>query len=66
MKNLNFLKIKEDYFKSTKKPQELEQLPNGNEYTVEEQALAFLTDAGLVGRYTMSLPRTPTKIKENP
>lgn len=32
----------------------LEKLHHGSEWTVEEDALAFLTDAGLVGRHTMS------------
>ena len=32
----------------------LEQQHHGSEWTVEEDALAFLTDAGLVGRHTMS------------
>jgi hypothetical protein len=33
---------------------ELELTHHGNEWTVEEDALAFLTDAGLIGRLTMS------------
>jgi len=33
---------------------ELELKYHGSEWTVEEDALAFLTDAGLVGRLTMS------------
>jgi len=33
---------------------ELELAYHGSEWTVEEDALAFLTDAGLVGRLTMS------------
>lgn len=33
---------------------ELELTHHGSEWTVEEDALAFLTDAGLVGRLTMS------------
>ena len=33
---------------------ELELQHHGSEWTVEEDALAFLTDAGLVGRLTMS------------
>lgn len=32
----------------------LEKQHHGSEWTVEEDALAFLTDAGLVGRHTMS------------
>ncbi|MWB94340.1 MazG-like protein [Flavobacterium sp. GA093] len=37
-----------------KKYHELELLHHGSEWTVEEDALAFLTDAGLVGRNIMS------------
>lgn len=37
-----------------KKYHELEVKHHGSEWTVEEDALAFLTDAGLVGRHTMS------------
>ena len=33
---------------------QLELKHHGSEWTVEEDALAFLTDAGLVGRLTMS------------
>lgn len=33
---------------------QLEKQHHGSEWTVEEDALAFLTDAGLVGRLTMS------------
>ncbi|MCL6459769.1 MAG: MazG-like protein [Gorillibacterium sp.] len=33
---------------------QLERKYHDNEWTVEEDALAFLTDAGLVGRLTMS------------
>ncbi len=33
---------------------QLEQEYHGSEWTIEEDALAFLTDAGLVGRHTMS------------
>ena len=54
MEELNFneavarsLKIRELYH-------ELELQHHGSEWTVEEDALAFLTDAGLVGRLTMS------------
>jgi NTP pyrophosphatase (non-canonical NTP hydrolase) len=41
------LKIRERYH-------ELELQHHGSKWTVEEDALAFLTDAGLVGRLTMS------------
>ncbi|TBO36441.1 nucleoside triphosphate pyrophosphohydrolase family protein [Pedobacter kyonggii] len=37
-----------------KKYHELEMLHHGSEWTVEEDALAYLTDAGLVGRNIMS------------
>jgi NTP pyrophosphatase (non-canonical NTP hydrolase) len=40
-------KIREQYH-------ELELIHHGSQWTVEEDALAFLTDAGLVGRLTMS------------
>lgn len=40
-------KIRESYH-------QLEQQHHGSEWTVEEDALAFLTDAGLVARQTMS------------
>ncbi len=32
----------------------LERVHHGTEWTIEEDALAFLTDAGLVGRLTMA------------
>ena len=41
------LKLREQYHK-------LERDNHGSEWTVEEDALAFLTDAGLVGRNVMS------------
>lgn len=37
-----------------KKYHKLESAHHGSEWTIEEDALAFLTDAALVGRYTMS------------
>jgi len=37
-----------------KKYHQLELLHHGSEWTVEEDALAYLTDAGLVGRNVMS------------
>ncbi|WP_418968499.1 hypothetical protein [Alloscardovia omnicolens] len=33
---------------------ELERKYHGSEWTIEEDALAFLTDAGIIGRLTMS------------
>ncbi|MCS3532983.1 MazG-like protein [Chryseobacterium sp. JUb7] len=40
---------------------QLEIQQNGNEWTVEQDALAFLSDAGLVGRDVMSHQKTWTK-----
>ncbi|EHQ26029.1 MazG-like protein [Mucilaginibacter paludis] len=40
--------------KIRKQYHELEITHHGSEWTVEEDTLAFLTDAGLVGRLTMS------------
>lgn len=37
-----------------KKYHELEQIHHGSQWTVSEDALAFLTDAASVGRHTMS------------
>ena len=54
MRNLNLQEVKERSIEIRKHYHELERLHHGNEWTVEEDALAFLTDAGLVGRYTMS------------
>lgn len=41
------LKIRESYH-------DLERTHHGSEWSIEEDALAFLTDAGLVGRHVMS------------
>lgn len=54
MDNNNFDKIVERSLSLRKKYHELELTHHGSEWTVEEDALAFLTDAGLVGRHTMS------------
>jgi len=52
-------KLREAYHK-------LERQHHGSEWTVEEDALAFLTDAALVGRYTMSQQkRWPANNTEN-
>ncbi len=40
-------KIRENYHK-------LENQYHGSEWTIEEDALAFLTDAGIIGRLTMA------------
>lgn len=45
---------------------QLERQHHGSEWTIEEDALAFLTDAGLVGRHTMSQQkRWPANNTEN-
>ena len=54
MENLNLQEIKERSLKIRQRYHELEQLHHGSEWSVEEDALAFLTDAGLVGRHAMS------------
>jgi hypothetical protein len=54
MNNNNFDEIIARSLLLRKKYHELELAHHGSEWTVEEDALAFLTDAGLVGRHTMS------------
>ena len=54
MKSLDFKEIKERSQDIRTAYHKLEQVHHGSEWTVEEDALAFLTDAGLVGRLTMS------------
>src|SRR3954465_781026 len=54
MASLNFEQLKERSLKIRAKYHELELTHHGSEWTVEEDALAFLTDAGLVGRHVMS------------
>jgi len=54
MKNLNVQEIKERSLQIRKRYHQLERQHHESEWTIEEDALAFLTDAGLVGRYTMS------------
>lgn len=54
MVSINFEQLKERSLKIRAKYQELELTHHGSEWTVEEDALAFLTDAGLVGRHVMS------------
>ncbi|MDO4814967.1 MAG: MazG-like protein [Gemella sp.] len=54
--------VKEESAKIRHAYHELEKKIHGSEWSVEEDALAFLTDAGLVGRYTMSKEgRWPSK-----
>ena len=54
MNKLTLEEIKERSLRIREHYHELEQQHHGSEWTVEEDALAFLTDAGLVGRLTMS------------
>lgn len=54
MKNLNLEEIKQRSLELRKAYHELENQYHGSEWTVEEDALAFLTDAALVGRLAMS------------
>ncbi len=54
MSNNNFDDIIVRSLEIRKKYHELELQHHGSEWTVEEDALAFLTDAGLVGRNIMS------------
>jgi hypothetical protein len=54
MANTNFSKVIERSKKIRESYHQLERQHHGREWTVEEDALAFLTDAGLVGRHTMS------------
>ncbi|MDI6046847.1 MazG-like protein [Flavobacterium yafengii] len=54
MTSIDFEQLKQRSLKIRKRYHELELMHHGSEWTVEEDALAFLTDAGLVGRFTMS------------
>ncbi|MBF4485869.1 MULTISPECIES: MazG-like protein [unclassified Flavobacterium] len=54
MASINFEQLKERSLKIRQRYHELELNHHGSEWTVEEDALAFLTDAGLVGRHVMS------------
>ena len=54
MKDMNFNEAVERSVQIRKIYHNLEQKYHEKEWTVEEDALAFLTDAGLVGRLTMS------------
>ncbi|MCO5385202.1 MULTISPECIES: MazG-like protein [Desulfosporosinus] len=51
---MNFSEVVERCVQIRKLYHQLERQNHGSEWTVEEDALAFLTDAGLVGRLTMS------------
>jgi hypothetical protein len=54
MKDMNFSEVVERSMQLRKRYHELEKQYHEKEWSVEEDALAFLTDAGLVGRLTMS------------
>ncbi|MFD2941740.1 MazG-like protein [Flavobacterium notoginsengisoli] len=54
MASLNFEELKQRSGEIRKRYHELEVAHHGSEWTIEEDALAFLTDAGLVGRHVMS------------
>lgn len=54
MATINFEQLKERSLEIRKRYHELEVSHHGSQWTVEEDALAFLTDAGLVGRNVMS------------
>ncbi|KUJ61020.1 30S ribosomal protein S15 [Flavobacteriaceae bacterium CRH] len=54
MASLNFEELKERSLKIRARYHELELTHHGSEWTIEEDALAFLTDAGLVARNVMS------------
>lgn len=54
MSKLDFAQLKNRSQKIRERYHELELQHHGSEWTIEEDALAFLTDAGLVGRHVMS------------
>lgn len=54
MGNNNFDEVINRSLELRKKYHELELQHHGSEWTVEEDALAYLTDAGLIGRNIMS------------
>jgi len=57
----NFDKIIERSLAIRKKYHHLEVQQNGKEWTLEQDALAYLSDAGLVGRNVMSHEKTWSK-----
>lgn len=65
MKNLDLQEIKERALKIREQYHQLEKTHHDSGWTVEEDALAFLTDAGLVGRYTMSQQGRWPKVDTN-
>lgn len=65
MKHLDLKEVIDRSLEIRKSYHKLERAHHGSEWSVEEDALAFLTDAGLVGRHTMSQqgrwPKADTK-----
>ena len=61
MTNDNFNEIIERSIKIRKSYHELELKQNSKVWTIEQDALGFLSDAGLVGRNTMSHEKTWSK-----
>lgn len=61
MEHNNLDKIIERSLAIREKYHELEIKQNGTEWTLEQDALAYLTDAGLVGRNVMSHEKTWSK-----
>lgn len=51
---MNLEEVKDRSLKIRQLYHQLEEAHHGSIWTIEEDALAFLTDAGLVGRLTMS------------
>lgn len=54
MEQINFTEAIQRSHRIREQYHELERIHHETEWTVEEDALAFLTDAGLVGRLAMS------------
>ncbi|RZK14751.1 MAG: MazG-like protein [Flavobacterium sp.] len=54
MQNLDLKDVRERSLAIRERYHELELQHHGSEWTIEEDALAFLSDAGLLGRHTMS------------
>ena len=63
MSTTNFKEIIRRSLEIRKQYHKLEREHHGSEWTVEEDALAFLTDAGLVGRNLMSQQKRWPKAK---
>ncbi|MBE8715527.1 nucleoside triphosphate pyrophosphohydrolase family protein [Sphingobacterium hungaricum] len=58
---VNLNEIVERSLAIRKRYHELEMQSNGKEWTLEQDALAYLTDAGLIGRDVMSFEKTWSK-----